>query len=413
MTPKHKLAIITEDFPISRMADEGPPSPQGPVPCSRFVPRYLRAVIASGMVLAVPQLIFAQEPVQTEAPHVTVIAQAQSNVAHMELPEAPRPSSDSGTVSSPAATPVRSATATITGTVLDVNGDLVPGATVVLKDASSDDIREVTSDDNAAFKFDSVKPGISYEVSVQVKGFLEWRSPAIVLEPSQFMILDTIHLKMEGESTSITVRGSTEEIAVEQVHLQEQQRVLGFIPNFYVAYDSANTVPMTTKLKFKLAMRVARDPITILGVAFMSGVDQAANHPDYVQGAKGYGQRFGANAAGGFSDILLGGAVLPSLLHQDPRYFYKGTGSTSSRLRHAMASPFICRGDNGHRQINFSSIGGDIGATALSKTYYPSSSRGSGDMLVSFGISEAERVFAGVAQEFIIPRFTPSLKHSR
>jgi hypothetical protein len=170
---------------------------------------------------------------------------------------------------------------------------------------------------------------------------------------------------MEGESTSVTVYGSTEEIAVEQVHLAEQQRVLGFIPNFYVNYDGANAVPLTTKLKFKLAMRVARDPISILGVAFMSGIDQASNRPDYVQGAKGYGQRFGANAAGAFSDILLGGAVLPSLLHQDPRYFYQGTGTTASRLKHAVSAPFICRGDNGNRQINFSSMGGVMGATAL------------------------------------------------
>jgi hypothetical protein len=335
------------------------------------------------------------------------------NAGRAELPDAPRPASDASTVSSPSASPAHVATATITGTVLDVNGDLVPGATVVLKATSASDRREVTADDSAAFKFDSVNSGTPYEVTVQLNGFSPWTSPSIVLEPSQFFILNNIRLKMEGESTSITVYGSREDIAVEQVHMEEQQRVLGFIPNFYVIYDSANAVPLSTKLKFKLAMRVARDPITILGVGFMSGIDQAANTPDYVQGAKGYGQRFGANAAGGLSDIFLGGAVLPSLLHQDPRYFYQGTGGTPSRLRHAMASPFICRGDNGHRQINFSSLGGDIGATALSKTYYPSSNRGNGDLVLAFGISEAERVFSAIAQEFIIPRFTPSLKNSR
>jgi hypothetical protein len=294
-----------------------------------------------------------------------------------------------------------------------VNGDLVPGATVVLNDAASGDRREVTADDSAGFKFDSVNSGIPYEVTVQVKGFSTWTSPAIVLEPSQFLILDDIHLKMEGESTSVTVYGSTEEIAVEQVHLAEQQRVLGFIPNFYVNYDGANAVPLTTKLKFKLAMRVARDPISILGVAFMSGIDQASNRPDYVQGAKGYGQRFGANAAGAFSDILLGGAVLPSLLHQDPRYFYQGTGTTASRLKHAVSAPFICRGDNGNRQINFSSMGGVMGATALSMAYYPSSNRGSQDLMLAFSVSEGARVLAAIAQEFIIPRFTPSLKRAR
>ena len=149
---------------------------------------------------------------------------------------------DAATSTSPAAVPLASGAATISGTVQDVNGDLVPGATVVLKAASSEDRREVVSDDNAAFKFDSITPGIPYEVSVHIKGFSDWTSPSIVLQPSQFFLED-IHLRMEGESTSVTVYGSTEEIAVEQVHLAEQQRVLGIIPNFYVNYDSANAVP--------------------------------------------------------------------------------------------------------------------------------------------------------------------------
>jgi Carboxypeptidase regulatory-like domain len=302
---------------------------------------------------------------------------------------------------------------TITGTVLDVDGSLIPGATVVLTGSGSGNPREVVADDNAAFKFDSVKPGIPYEVSVHVKGFSTWTSPSIVLEPSQFFFVEGIHLKLETEATSITVYGSTEQIAVEQVRLEEQQRVLGFIPNFYVVYDSANAVPLTTKLKFKLAMKVSTDAVSIAGVGLMSSINQAADRPNYVQGAKGYGQRFGAEAALGFSDIFIGGAVLPSLLHQDPRYFYQGTGGTRSRLEHAVASPFICRGDNGHRQINFSSIGGDIGSTALSMTYYPESNRGAGEVLGTFAISTAERVMAAVAQEFIIPRLTPSLKKSR
>jgi hypothetical protein len=362
------------------------------------------------LVLRLP--IVAQEAIHPETTHTTVVAWTQPNAARVELPEITRSTSDSGTATSPSATPFGLAMATISGTVLDVNGDLVPGATVVLKATSSDDRREVIADDNAAFKFDSVTPGIPYEVSIHVQGFTNWTSPSIVLQPSQFFLED-IHLKMEAEATSITVYGSTEEIAVEQVHLEEQQRVLGFIPNFYVNYDAANAVPLTTKLKFKLAMKVSTDPVTIMGVGFMSGIDQAANTPNYVQGAKGFGQRFGANAAGEFSDILIGGAILPSLLHQDPRYFYQGTGGTRSRLKHAMEAPFICRGDNGRQQVNFSSMGGVIGATALSMTYYPNSNRGTGDVFLAFGISEAERAVSAIAQEFILPRFTHRPNQSR
>jgi hypothetical protein len=377
--------------------------------------RHAQAWWAIGLLLLLfrpCQVAFAQED-HSQASHSTAVpmlkADASASGSSSAKPSDLAAKADAG--SAAAAPP--SGTGTISGTVLDVNGDLVPGATVVLKAGTSEGPRELTADDNASFKFDSVTPGIPYEVSIHLKGFSDWQSPTIVLEPSQFFFLQDIHLKMEVDATSITVYGSTNQIAEEQVRLAEQQRVLAFIPNYYVTYDSANTVPLTPKLKFKLAMKVSTDPVTILGVALMSGIDQAANTPDYVEGAKGFGQRFGANAAGEFSDILIGGAILPTLLHQDPRYFYQGTGGTRSRLAHAASAPFICRGDNGHRQINFSSIGGNMGATALSMTYYPDSNRSAGAVFATFGISSAERVVSAMAQEFLIPHLTPSLKRSK
>jgi hypothetical protein len=100
-------------------------------------------------------------------------------------------------------------------------------------------------------------------------------------------------------------------------------------------------------------------------------------------------------------------------LHQDPRYFYQGTGGTRSRLKHAISSPFICRGDNGHQQINFSELGGDLGTSALSMSYFPASDRSVGMVFSGFGITTAQHVFMAIAQEFIIPRFTPRLRKSR
>lgn len=82
-------------------------------------------------------------------------------------------------------------------------------------------------------------------------------------------------------------------------------------------------------MKFELALKVSTDPVTTAaGVALVSASRQAANTPNYGQGWGAYGERFGATAADGFSDIMIGGAILPSLLHQDPRYFYQGTGAT-------------------------------------------------------------------------------------
>jgi len=295
----------------------------------------------------------------------------------------------------------------MSGTVLDVYGDLVPGASVALQCPSPCETRTATANDNAAFEFRSLQFSIPYQVRISVNGFEDWTSSYIVLTPDRPVVLVTgVNLKIADLSTTITVHADTSQIATEQVHIEEQQRVLGFIPNFYVVYDTQNAVPLTPKLKFQLAMRVSIDPVTVAGVAFMSGVRQAAHSPDYVLGAKGYGQRFGAEAADGISDILIGGAILPSLLHQDPRYFYQGTGTTRSRLGHALSSPFVCKGDNGRWQPNYSSVGGDLAASALMNTYYPQSNRGAGMIFGQFAISTAEREVSSIMQEFVLRKLT-------
>jgi hypothetical protein len=296
------------------------------------------------------------------------------------------------------------------GTVTDLYGDILPGATVSLDGQVSADHHQVVANDNGAFAFEGLRGNTSYRITVNREGFATWTSAEIILTPGQHIFLSGVELKIEGEQTSVTVYGSTEQIAVEQVHIAEQQRVLGIVPNFYVVYDSKNAVPLTTKLKFKLAMRVSIDPISVVAVTSMAAIKQAADTPDYVQGAKGYGQRVGAIGVDSFSDILIGGAVLPSLLHQDPRYFYQGEGTTKSRLRHALFSPFICKGDNGRWQPNYSSLGGDLASSALSNVYYPQSNRGAGLVFGNFAIGTVERMASGFAQEFIWRKFTPGTK---
>lgn len=296
----------------------------------------------------------------------------------------------------------------ISGTVLDANDAIVPGATVALMCQSPCKQESTIAGSAGAFAFGDLSLGTPYEVAVSASGFKNWVSGPIVLTPERsIFFLTDVKIQMSVATESVTVNASKNEIATEQVHLEEQQRVLGIIPNFYVVYDSRNAVPLSTKLKFQLAMRVSVDPVTIAGVGLMAGIRQAGGTPNYVGGAKGYGQRFGAEAATVFSDILIGGAVLPSLLHQDPRYFYQGAGTTSSRLRHALSSPFICRGDNGRPQINFSSLGGDLAASALTETYYPSSNRGPGLVFGSFAVGTGERMVSAVFQEFVLRRLTP------
>jgi Carboxypeptidase regulatory-like domain len=294
----------------------------------------------------------------------------------------------------------------VAGTVTDARGDAVVGATAVLTGAESASSRTVTTDENGFFEFDNVESAVSFEIVVRADGFAEWTSPAISLQPGEMKLLGSIPLRIATLNTTVTVTYDPVTVATEQIKVEETQRVLGIIPNFYISYEGDNAAPLTTKMKFQLALKVSYDPITVGGVALMAGLRQATDSPNYQQGAKGYGERFGAISADGFSDILIGGAILPSLLHEDPRYFYKGTGATKSRLWHAVSSPFICKRDDGTWGPNYSSLGGDLASSAIANLYYPDSNRGPGLVFSSFAIGTGERIAASVAQEFLLSKFT-------
>lgn len=301
----------------------------------------------------------------------------------------------------------------IVGTVTDVNNDTVVGATVVLAGAPPKDPRTVLSNDNGFFEFNDVEPGTTYHVTIRAQGFANWTSPPIILKPGQYAILPGSKLRIAEARTTITVTpASSEEIAREQVKIEEQQRIFGIVPNFYVVYDY-NAAPLTPKLKFKLAARVLIDPVTILGVAAVAGINQAGDIPNYGQGAQGYAKRFGAAYTTGATDILIGGAILPSLLHQDPRYFYQGTGTKKSRAWHAISSTFITRGDDGSRQPNYSTIGGDLAAAAIANAYYPPADRGPGRVFQNVLINSGERALANLAQEFVLGRITSKGKEKK
>jgi Carboxypeptidase regulatory-like domain len=300
-------------------------------------------------------------------------------------------------------------TGTIIGTVTDVNNGTVPGAAIVLEGTSPPGSKRAETNDDGFFQLDQVNPGIPYHVTVSANGFASWTSPEVILRPGQYLELTGIQLRIAAAVTTVNAL-STEELARQQLNIEEKQRVLGFIPNFYVVYDH-NAVPLTPKLKFRLALKTSTDPITILGSAFIAALDQAGDTPDYRQGWIGYAQRFGANYANGLTDIMIGGAVLPSILHQDPRYFYQGTGTTKSRLLHALSNPLICKGDNGHRQLNISSLGGYLASGAIANAYYPESNRGPGLVFSTFGIDVAADMANGVIQEFLLRKLTPSAKN--
>jgi hypothetical protein len=293
----------------------------------------------------------------------------------------------------------------ITGTVTDANDGSVPGATVALAGPALTEPRKVVSSDSGFFEFKDLPAG-AYSVSISAEGFDNWTSPAVTVAPGQFVILPGSKLKLSELRTTVSVVYNAEEVATEQVHAEEHQRVLGIIPNFYVVYDR-DPEPLPAKLKFHLALKTSFDPVTIVGAGALAAINQAGDTPNYRQGWAGYGERYGATAADGVSNIMIGGAILPALLHQDPRYFYQGTGTNKSRALHALVAPLVCRGDSGRLQPNYSSVGGDLASAALSNAYYPPSNRGAGLVFENVALSTGERMLGTLVQEFILHRFAP------
>jgi len=175
---------------------------------------------------------------------------------------------------------------TIIGTVQDVNGGVVPGATVVLRGSSPGYKRRTVSQDNGFFQFDAVKPGTLYYLTISAQEFADWTSRDLILTPGQFLILTGIALRVS--TVQVTVNAILpEEVAAAQVKAAETQRVFHVVPNFYVVYDH-NAVPLTPKLKFQLAMRTLVDPVTIAGFGFNAAIYQMAGYPGYRLGTQGY-----------------------------------------------------------------------------------------------------------------------------
>jgi hypothetical protein len=290
--------------------------------------------------------------------------------------------------------------ATIMGMVLDVHGGAVPGATVVLN--GSDEHQAIVTPDNGLFKFDGVHPGSAHHVTISAPGFADWTSDTITPTAGQSVMVTGIKLRLATVEVSVAAV-TPEQLATQQIRIQETQRILRVIPNFYVTYEP-HPVPLTPKLKYQLAFKALTDPVTFLGFALNAGVYQAADYPSYRGGMAGFGQRLGATFAGGYTNVLIGDALLPSLLHQDPRYFYQGTGTKKSRLFHAVSSSFITRGDDGRREINFSNIGGDLASGAIANAYYPTEDRGLSLVARSALIGLGGRMAYGVVEEFVLHR---------
>jgi hypothetical protein len=295
----------------------------------------------------------------------------------------------------------------MSGIVVDETGAAVVGSQVKLTRGDRFKIQEVVSGDDGQFSFDNIAPG-PFQLTVASVGFTTQTFTG-TLHSGEIFVVPQIKLPIAPNVTVVRVGLTKTEAAEVQIKAEEKQRVLGFMPNFYVNYDP-DPVPLDSKQKFELAWKTTVNPVSFGIVGVIAGVQQADNSfSGYGQGAQGYAKRYGAAYADFVTGTYIGSAIFPSLLKQDPRYFYKGTGSKQSRILYAMANAVICKGDNGRWQANYSSILGSLAAGGISNLYYPATDRGAAltfeNALIGIGATGA----ANILQEFIVKKLTPHL----
>jgi hypothetical protein len=300
----------------------------------------------------------------------------------------------------------------ISGTIVDQNGTGVAGARVKITREDPPFSEEMVAGDDGHFSFGNIAPGL-FQLTISSEGFATQTFSGILGSGQNFSV-PQITLPVATNVTEVRVELSPFELAQEEMKEEEKQRVLGVIPNFYVSYVP-KAAPLSPKQKFELAWKSTIDPVSFGVTGAVAGIQQATNvYSGYGQGAQGYGKRYGASYADLVIGTYIGSAILPSLLKQDPRYFYKGTGSVRSRLLYAIATSVVCKGDNGHWQANYSGIVGSLAAGGISNLYYPASDRdGLGLTFENTLIGIGEGAAVNILQEFVIRRLTPNVpKHT-
>jgi hypothetical protein len=303
------------------------------------------------------------------------------------------------------AVPAGEAVGSISGTVIDPTGAVVPGAKVQLTQEKTAG-QMASTDDQGRFSFSDVAPG-PYQLTITATGFAN-QTLSEVLGPKESEQVPAIMLSIATAVTSVQVGVPRVEVAEGQIKAEEKQRVLGIVPDFYVSFVP-NAAPLNFRQKFELAWRTTTDPFTFTLAGGIAGIQQAQNYfGGYGQEIGGYARRYGANYADLVTSTLIGDALLASVFKQDPRYFYKGTGSIKSRTFYAIANAVICKGDNGRWQPNYSRVLGHLAAGGISNLYYPAQNRHGATLTFENGaIGIGGSAIADLFQEFVVRKFIP------
>jgi hypothetical protein len=180
----------------------------------------------------------------------------------------------------------------------------------------------------------------------------------------------------QGQSKAGEKSGDNKDPAIQEQRKPENDRIFWTLPNYLTVENGKQIPPLTTGQKFKLVALGTFDPVEYPYVGVLALIDQAENDdPSFGQGMKGYAKRYGAAFTDTITENFMVGAVFPSLLHQDPRYFQLGKGGFWRRAGYAASRIFITRTDSGKRQFNYSEWAGSAVAAALSPFYHPPQDR--------------------------------------
>jgi Carboxypeptidase regulatory-like domain len=205
----------------------------------------------------------------------------------------------------------------INGIVVDQTGAAVAGAEVKLTREPPSQNRTVSTAEDGHYSLAGMEPG-PFQLTIISTGFAT-QTFSGNLRSGENYALPAIALIVSTASTEMRVTPATVDVAQDEMKVEEQQRVFGVLPNFYVSYV-ANAAPLTTRQKFQLAWKSSVDPVSFAVNGVVAGIEQSQNDfGGYGQGAKGYAERYGAAYGNFVIGTYIGSAILPSILKQDPR----------------------------------------------------------------------------------------------
>lgn len=186
-------------------------------------------------------------------------------------------------------------------------------------------------------------------------------------------------------------------------------RIFFTLPNYLTVEKGGQVGPLTTGQKFKIVARGAFDPVELGYFGVIAGISQAENsEPGYGQGAEGYGKRYGATFADGTIENFMVGAVFPSVLRTDPRYFRSGKGGSAHRAVYAISRLFVTRTDSGHSVFNAPEIFGSAFAAGISTySYHPGNDRTVPNTLSVWGTQIGYDTITVMLKEF-----WPDIRHA-